>query len=123
MKLGIMQPYLFPYLGYFDLINYSDKWIIFDTVQYIRRGWMNRNRILSPQDVWNYIKLNKLHYCSIYDTGIERTGCMFCMFGVHLEAQPNRFQLMKQTHPQLYKYCIDNLGIGKVLDFIDVDYK
>ena len=57
MKLGIMQPYLFPYLGYFDLINYSDKWIIFDTVQYIRRGWMNRNRILSPQDGWNYIRI------------------------------------------------------------------
>ncbi|MCZ7574941.1 MAG: WbqC family protein [Ardenticatenaceae bacterium] len=55
MKLGIMQPYFFPYLGYFDLINYVDKWIVFDTVQYIRHGWINRNRILHPQEGWLYI--------------------------------------------------------------------
>lgn len=48
MKLGIMQPYLFPYIGYFQLINYCDKWIVFDNVQYIERGWMNRNRIIHP---------------------------------------------------------------------------
>jgi WbqC-like protein family len=55
MKLGIMQPYFFPYLGYFDLINYTDKWIVFDNVQYIRHGWINRNRILHPTDGWTYI--------------------------------------------------------------------
>lgn len=55
MKLGIMQPYFFPYLGYFDLINYSDLWIVFDTVQYIRHGWVNRNRILHPEQGWQYI--------------------------------------------------------------------
>jgi hypothetical protein len=53
--LGIMQPYFFPYLGYFDLINYSDEWIVFDTVQYIRKGWMNRNRIFNFQGDWQYI--------------------------------------------------------------------
>ena len=47
-RLGIMQPYFFPYLGYFDLINLADRWIVFDTVQYIRKGWMNRNRIHHP---------------------------------------------------------------------------
>ncbi|RJR15163.1 MAG: hypothetical protein C4581_12625 [Nitrospiraceae bacterium] len=55
MKLGIMQPYFYPYLGYFDLINYSDKWVVFDTVQYIRHGWMNRNRIVNPNGGWQYI--------------------------------------------------------------------
>jgi hypothetical protein len=50
-----MQPYFFPYLGYFDLINYSNRWIIFDTVQYIRHGWINRNRILKPGGDWQYI--------------------------------------------------------------------
>jgi len=55
MKLGIMQPYFFPYLGYFDLINYSERWIVFDTVQYIRHGWINRNRILHPAKGWSYI--------------------------------------------------------------------
>lgn len=55
MKLGIMQPYFFPYLGYFDLINYTDRWIVFDTAQYIRHGWINRNRILHPNEGWMYV--------------------------------------------------------------------
>lgn len=55
MKLGIMQPYFFPYLGYFDLINYTDRWIVFDTAQYIRHGWVNRNRVLRPTTGWTYI--------------------------------------------------------------------
>ncbi len=45
-RLGIMQPYFFPYLGYFGLIASTDRWIVFDPVQYIRKGWMNRNRVL-----------------------------------------------------------------------------
>ena len=50
MRLGVMQPYFFPYLGYFDLINQSDEWIVFDTGQYIRHGWVNRNRVLHPRE-------------------------------------------------------------------------
>ncbi|MFC1484261.1 WbqC family protein [Candidatus Neomarinimicrobiota bacterium] len=55
MKLAIMQPYFFPYLGYFDLINRVDRWIVFDAPQYIRHGWVNRNRILHPTSGWQYI--------------------------------------------------------------------
>jgi hypothetical protein len=57
MRLGIMQPYFFPYLGYFSLIKHTDRWILFDTVQYIRHGWINRNRILKQNDGWLYIKV------------------------------------------------------------------
>jgi WbqC-like protein len=46
MKLAIMQPYLFPYIGYFQLINAVDKFVFLDDVNYINRGWINRNRIL-----------------------------------------------------------------------------
>ncbi|MFX0202819.1 MAG: WbqC family protein [Candidatus Hodarchaeota archaeon] len=55
MKLALMQPYFFPYLGYFDIIKCVDKWIVFDTVQYIRRGWIHRNRILHAKEGWQYI--------------------------------------------------------------------
>jgi hypothetical protein len=55
MRLGIMQPYFFPYLGYFELIRRTDQWIVFDTAQYIRHGWVNRNRILHPTEGWQYI--------------------------------------------------------------------
>jgi len=47
MKIAIMQPYLFPYLGYFQLIKAVDIFVFYDDVNYINRGWINRNRILS----------------------------------------------------------------------------
>jgi hypothetical protein len=46
MKLAIMQPYIFPYIGYFQLISAVDKFVILDDVNFIMRGWINRNRIL-----------------------------------------------------------------------------
>ena len=46
MKLGIMQPYFMPYLGYFHLLAAVDKYVIFDDVNYIKRGWSARNNIL-----------------------------------------------------------------------------
>ena len=73
-------------------------------------------------DIWEYIKSRKVDYCEIYDMGYTATGCIYCMFGVHLEKAPNRFQLLNKTHPKLHNYCINNLGLGKVLDYIGVDY-
>lgn len=69
-------------------------------------------------------------------TGCDRTGCIFCGFGCHLERDPNRFQRLKETHPKQYNYCInggeyvdgkwqpskEGLGLGKVLDYIGVEY-
>lgn len=55
MKLGIMQPYFFPYVGYFELIQRTDQWVVFDTAQYRARSWMNRNRILHPDKGWQYV--------------------------------------------------------------------
>lgn len=88
----------------------------------------------TEQDILLYIKKYNLDYCSIYGNikekdnnlycdHISRTGCIFCMFGVHLEKEPNRFQRLKNTHPAQYKYCIETLGCGEVLDYINVPYK
>lgn len=46
LKVAMMQPYFMPYIGYFQLINAVDKFIICDNIQYTKRGWFNRNRIL-----------------------------------------------------------------------------
>lgn len=46
MKLAIMQPYLFPYIGYFQLMHAVDRFVIYDNVQYKKDGWINRNRII-----------------------------------------------------------------------------
>ena len=46
MKLGIMQPYFVPYIGYWQLLNVVDKYVVYDDVNFIKGGWINRNRIL-----------------------------------------------------------------------------
>lgn len=46
MKIAIMQPYFFPYIGYFQLMSAVDKFVVYDDVNYINRGWINRNNIL-----------------------------------------------------------------------------
>lgn len=45
-KVGIMQPYFVPYIGYFQLIDAVDEFVIYDNIQYTKKGWINRNRIL-----------------------------------------------------------------------------
>jgi hypothetical protein len=44
--VAVMQPYLFPYLGYFQLISASDVFVLYDDVDFIKQGWINRNKIL-----------------------------------------------------------------------------
>lgn len=102
----------------------------------------------TEQDVLKYLKQYNISYASVYGDiieeytnykkkpnkptgklktiGLDRTGCMFCMFGCHLDKEPNRFQRMKETHPKQYEYCMRDwedggLGLAKVLDFIGVN--
>lgn len=91
----------------------------------------------TEQDVLEYLVCNGLSYASVYGsiiksddgiwrtTGAQRTGCIFCGYGCQLEKEPNRFQRLKQTHPQLWDYCMrptsrGGLGMQEVLDFINV---
>lgn len=102
----------------------------------------------TEQDVLHYIKQYNIPYASVYGdivpidnnisfepeekqklcmTGCNRTGCMFCCFGVHLEKEPNRFLRMKETHPKIYNYCMKpidegGLGLDEVLNFINVPH-
>jgi len=56
-RIGIMQPYFFPYLGHFGLISSVEEWVVFDVTQYTPRSWINRNRVLHPKEGWNYISV------------------------------------------------------------------
>lgn len=91
--------------------------------------------IFTDADVWNYAAMHSIKFAEVYYErefdgvkvpGADRTGCQFCLFGIEQETEKthtmNRFQRMKITHPRQYKYCIEDLGIGKVLDFIGVKY-
>lgn len=84
----------------------------------------------TEQDILHYIKEYNVPYCSVYGdiieqngvystTGESRTGCVFCMFGIHYDK--DRFVRLKKTHPAMWKYCINKIGIGNVLDFIGID--
>jgi hypothetical protein len=64
MKLGIMQPYIFPYLGYFQLIQAVDKFVIYDDVSFIKQGWINRNQLLVNKQ--KYIFQIPVHHISSY---------------------------------------------------------
>ena len=70
-------------------------------------------------NVWDYIKKYNISYSKIYDMGYTRTGCMFCMFGLHLDKN-NRFDKMKITHPQIYSYCMEKLGLREVIRYCDI---
>lgn len=74
----------------------------------------------TDRDIWAYLRGNGVPYCSIYDTGVHHTGCMFCMFGLAQEKSPNRFELMKQTHPSQHAYCMDKLGLRDVLNYLQI---
>ena len=67
-------------------------------------------------DIWEYLKLYNLPYSTIYNMGYERTGCMFCLYGYHL-SETDRLELMKKTHPKQYQYCMEKLGLKKVLEW------
>lgn len=81
----------------------------------------------TEQDVLGYIKRFDLTIPTVYGdiveengylktTGCNRTGCMFCMYGLHLEGTPNRFDRMKETHPKQYDYIMNKMGGAKVMN-------
>lgn len=93
----------------------------------------------TEQDVLNYLLIKKIKYCEVYGdivqddngklktTGQQRTGCVFCGYGAHLEKSPNRYEKLKEIDFKKWDYCMrdieDNgLGFGKVLDFINVKW-
>lgn len=84
--------------------------------------------IWTDDDVWAYIHRFNLPYCKIYDMGYDRTGCVFCGFGAHLDKEPNRFQRLQRTHPELWRYCMKpyddgGLGLREVLEFMGIPYE
>jgi hypothetical protein len=76
VKLGIMQPYLFPYLGYFQLMRAVDRFVVYDDVAFIKQGWINRNRILvNGQPSYFTVPIRHASsFAPIHDTVIDDQG-------------------------------------------------
>ena len=114
-------------------------------IRYGCNSFDNKKEISKPlsfwteQDVLQYLLMYKIPYCSGYGdiskddngklktTGQQRTGCVFCGYGAHLEKSPNRYEKLKEIDFKKWDYCMrdvqDNgLGFGRVLDYINVKW-
>lgn len=91
----------------------------------------------TEQDILAYIDKYNLEIASVYGnvvkddngkfktTGEQRTGCIYCCFGIQYEMAEQgetRFQRLERTHPQLHNYCINKLGLKEVLEYMDIPY-
>ena len=134
MKLAIMQPYLFPYIGYFQLINAVDELLIFDDVQYIKRGWINRNRLLlnkSPKLFSLPLKkkhLNsKINECELISIDQSREKLLNMLLSNYRKAPyfSNVFSLIEEIFKTAEKnIAIFNLNSLKgVMGYLDINTK
>lgn len=88
---------------------------------YIRRGGCNSFKenhpishpisIWTDTDIWAYLKEFKVPYCELYDKGADRTGCMFCGFGAHIE-KTSRFARLRELHPKAYDIFMEYTNNG-----------
>ncbi|WP_243099086.1 phosphoadenosine phosphosulfate reductase family protein [Clostridium sp. AF22-10] len=106
----------------FDTKNPSSKPISFWTEQNILEMIIKYN--IPYPSVYGEIKTDDQG--EYYVTGYNRTGCIFCAYGCHLEKEPNRFQMLKQSHLKIWEYCMKpvtngGLGMREVLKYINVE--
>lgn len=97
--------------------------------------------IFKEQDIWAIAENFKIHFCEIYYDryydwfdgdkiikvmikGLKRTGCMFCLFGIHREPKNtlNRFQRMAVTHPKQYAFMLSISPLKIAMDFFNIKY-
>jgi len=95
--------------------------------QYLRQGCVafssGRHQakplsLWTEENVWEYIKLNNLEISKIYnEPEIDRTGCVFCLFGAHMD-KAKRLVALKRLHPKLFEYSFYKLGMGEALSYM-----
>jgi hypothetical protein len=110
MKVAIMQPYFFPYIGYWQLMEKVDRWIIFDDIQFINKGWINRNRILHPNEKkeWQYITIplsKKKQKDKICEILIDNNKSWFEEINGKLTHYANKAPFYNYTI-NLFKHCV-----------------
>jgi len=101
LKIAIMQPYIFPYIGYFQLIHAVDKFIILDDVNFINKGWINRNKILVNQVDYTFtIPLQKASQNKlILETEISEEQKWKIKFLKTIEISYNKAPLFQKVFP------------------------
>ena len=101
MKIGIMQPYFVPYIGYWQLMNAVDKYVVYDDVNFIKGGWINRNRILingKPQYI-NIPMIGASPFKHINEVGIDKNPRIMDKNLRTLEMAYRRAPYYEQVYP------------------------
>ena len=97
--------------------NPMSFWTEQDILQYIKGNSLSiapvYGDIISAAGAEQYYMNDSCKMNRLVTTGCNRTGCIFCGFGCHLEKEPSRFQRLKQTHPRQYAYCMDGGEYGE----------
>ncbi|MDD6217864.1 MAG: WbqC family protein [Selenomonadaceae bacterium] len=135
MRLGIMQPYFFPYIGYFSLIDYCDEFVFFDTPQFISHGWINRNRILKQSGNPAYITVpirraprNTAINNIVINNELKWKEKIYGQLSYYKRKAPHYSIVMELVRSVLEKprdslsnLCIDS--INTVCDFLELDIR
>ncbi len=135
MRLAIMQPYFFPYLGYLALIKHTDHFVVFDTPQFIRHGWIERNRILKHQEGWQYIKVpleKHKRETAIKDVRIKNTADwkrkIIAQLN-HYKKKANYYREVMDLLEEVFNFETDSIvkldvfALEKVLEYLRIDFK
>jgi hypothetical protein len=109
MKLAANQPYFFPYLGHFDLLNQVDLWIAYDPSQYIRHGWVNRNRVLHPVSGWQYITVPLKRH--VHTTPINQIETASEKWKDQIFTQLEHYHLSAPNYKQVIHFLEDNFSV------------
>jgi hypothetical protein len=115
MKLAIMQPYFFPYFGYWQLINAVERFVIYDDVNYIKGGWINRNRILiNGAPIYITVPLRESSsYKRICDITLQASSVWRDKLLRSIENTYRRATFFEEIYPiieKLIRYETDNLS-------------
>ncbi len=133
MNLAIMQPYFFPYIGYFQAINAVDKYILYSKLNYITEGWINRNRILKVNGEAFFIIVNvvdKSSYKKICEIKLDcnKKWRKKILHSIYFNYKISPFfeeiyALVEQivNYDTEYLYKINEIGIVTICNFLEID--
>lgn len=135
LRLGIMQPYFFPYPGHFALIAAVDEWVVFDISQYTPKTWMNRNRILHPRSGWQYVTVplsnSSIHIrtsdARVMDPAAARAGALGKLS--HYKGRAPFYQAVRQlvaetfdAHPPDSLVQLNVSGLRAVCGYLEMPF-
>ena len=132
MKLAIMQPYFLPYIGYWQLLNAVERYVVYDNIQYTKKGWINRNRFLqNGKDVLFTIPLKKdSDFLDIRERMIANTFDKKKLVNL-LKNAYHKAPFFNETFPVVEKiinYSSDSLfcylleSIKEICSYLKIDY-